>query len=60
MSLELLKRNLRVISGKVNMDRNAPPELLENYDDMTIITKKLIKKWSNKKRISKERFKTKS
>lgn len=49
---EALKRNLRVISGKVNMDRNAPPELLENYDDMTINTKKLIKKWSNKKRLS--------
>lgn len=47
-----LKRNMRVIAGKVLMDRNAPQALLDQsaqtgYDQ----SKALIKKWHNKKRL---------
>ncbi|MCP3923610.1 MAG: guanine deaminase [Desulfobacterales bacterium] len=48
---EALKRNMRVISGKVMMDRNAPSYLLDteksSYDD----SKELIKKWHKKERL---------
>jgi len=44
------KINMRNIAGKVLMDRNAPPELMDtpqkSYDD----TKALINKWHNKGR----------
>jgi guanine deaminase len=49
---EASKFNLRMISGKVLMDRNAPPALLDTaqsaYDD----SKALIKKWHGKGRLS--------
>lgn len=46
-------RNMRVIGGKVLMDRNAPPSLLDRsaqigYDQ----SKALISKWHNKGRLS--------
>lgn len=45
------KRNMRVIAGKVLMDRNAPQGLLDtaqtSYDD----SKALIKKWHNNNRL---------
>ncbi|WP_419914192.1 guanine deaminase [Hoeflea sp.] len=44
------KRNMRMIAGKVMMDRNAPPELLDTpqtgYDD----TKAVIDEWHGKGR----------
>jgi len=47
---EALNRNLRMIGGKVMMDRNAPPSVLDTpqsaYDD----TKHLIEKWHGKGR----------
>jgi guanine deaminase len=49
---ESLRRNMRMIGGKVLMDRNAPPAVLDTaqsgYDD----SKALIKKWHGRGRIS--------
>lgn len=49
---EAQKYNFRMISGKVLMDRNAPPELCDTaqtgYDD----SKALIEKWHGKGRLS--------
>lgn len=49
---EAQKFDMRMIAGKVLMDRNAPPELLDtaqsSYDD----SKKLIEKWHGKGRLS--------
>lgn len=49
---EASKFNLRMIAGKVLMDRNAPPALTDTaqsaYDD----SKALINKWHNKGRLS--------
>ncbi len=49
---EAEKLNLRMVAGKVLMDRNAPPALLDTaqrgYDE----SKTLIKKWHGKKRLS--------
>lgn len=49
---EASKFNMRMIAGKVLMNRNAPPELLDtaqsSYDD----SKALIKKWHGKGRLS--------
>lgn len=49
---ELQRRNMRFITGNIMMDRNSPDTLRlstqENYD----ISKKLIKKWHNKDRLS--------
>jgi guanine deaminase len=49
---EASKFNMRMIAGKVLMDRNAPPALLDTaqsgYDD----SKALIKKWHGKGRLS--------
>jgi guanine deaminase len=48
---EALKRNLRLISGKVMMDAHAPDDLMDtaqsSYDD----TKALIEKWHGKGRL---------
>ena len=47
---EALRRNMRMIGGKVLMDRNAPPAVLDTaqsgYDD----SKALIKKWHGRGR----------
>ena len=47
---EAKKRNMRVVGGKVCMDRNAPEGLLDNvkssYDD----SEKLINKWHKNER----------
>ena len=49
---EAEKLNLRMVAGKVLMDRNAPPALLDTaqrgYDE----SKSLIKKWHGKGRLS--------
>ncbi len=48
---EALKRDMRIIAGKVMMNRNAPDYLLDttqsSYDD----SKELIKKWHKKSRL---------
>jgi guanine deaminase len=48
---EALKRNMRMVAGKVMMDRNAPPALTDTpqsgYDD----TKALIGEWHGKGRV---------
>ncbi|KEQ13413.1 guanine deaminase [Endozoicomonas montiporae] len=45
------QRNMRMIAGKVMMDRNAPEELLDtpqsSYDD----SRRLLKKWHNRNRL---------
>lgn len=46
------KKNLRVIAGKVNMDRNAPSALLESEEDGIKNTELLIHKWHNRNRLS--------
>ncbi|MBN1469801.1 MAG: guanine deaminase [Fusobacteriaceae bacterium] len=46
------KYNLRMIAGKVNMDRNAPKLLLESKEDGIKNTKALIKKWHKKNRLN--------
>lgn len=49
--MEAEKRNLRMIAGKVMMDRNAPPGLLDTpqqgYDD----SKRLLEKWDGRGRL---------
>lgn len=46
-----LKRNMRVIAGKVLMDRNAPGELLDSAKTGYDQSKELIKKWHGKDRL---------
>ena len=46
------KRNLRMVAGKVMMDRNAPEGLCDNSDDSYLDSKELIEKWHNKGRLS--------
>ncbi len=45
------KRNLRMVAGKVMMDRNAPEELCDNSEDSYKDSKSLIEKWHNKGRL---------
>ncbi len=42
------KRGLRIIAGKVSMDRHAPASLLTKADAESEITERLIKKWHGK------------
>ncbi|MBD2177800.1 guanine deaminase [Pseudanabaena sp. FACHB-1998] len=42
---EAQRRNLRMIAGKVMMDRNAPDFLTDTADSSYIETKQLIEKW---------------
>tara|TARA_B100000470_G_scaffold36815_1_gene25944 strand:+ start:14152 stop:15465 length:1314 start_codon:yes stop_codon:yes gene_type:complete len=46
------KRNLRMVAGKVMMDRNAPEELCDNSEDSYLDSKELIQKWHNRARLS--------
>ena len=46
------KINMRLIAGKVMMDRHAPEKLLDTAKDSYIQSEKLIKKWHNKNRLS--------
>lgn len=45
------KRNMRMISGKVLMDRFAPDYLLDTPESGYLQSKELIKKWHNKGRL---------
>jgi guanine deaminase len=45
------KRNMRMISGKVLMDRNAPSELLDTPQSAYEDSKTLIEKWHHKGRL---------
>lgn len=47
-----LEKNMRVIAGKVHMDRHAPKDLLDSVDEGLLDAEKLIKKWHNKGRLS--------
>lgn len=49
---EAEKLNLRMVAGKVLMDRNAPPALLDTAQRAYDESKTLIKKWHGKKRLS--------
>ena len=49
---EASQRNMRIISGKTLMDRNAPKYLLDTPELAYSDSKKLIKKWHGKKRLS--------
>ena len=44
-------RKLRMISGKVMMDRNAPPELLDSSEASYADSKSLIESWHDKGRL---------
>jgi guanine deaminase len=46
------KRRLRMIAGKVMMDRNAPEGLCDSAQSSYIDSKSLIDKWHNKARLS--------
>lgn len=46
------KMNLRMIAGKVMMDRNAPPELLDTPASSDADCRELIEQWHNKQRLS--------
>ena len=46
------KRKLRMIAGKVMMDRNAPEGLCDSAHSSYIDSKSLIDKWHNKARLS--------
>jgi guanine deaminase len=48
---EALKRNMRLITGKVLMDRNAPNALLDNADTGYTQSKALIEQWQGKGRL---------
>ena len=48
---EAYRRNLRMISGKVMMDRNAPDFLLDTAESSYRESKQLIEKWHNKGRL---------
>jgi guanine deaminase len=45
------RRNLRMIAGKVMMDRNAPSFILDTAESSYQDTKKLIEKWHKKGRL---------
>ena len=45
------EKNLCLIAGKVLMDRNAPPELLDTPDSAYEQSKKLIERWHNVDRL---------
>lgn len=45
------KRNMRMIAGKVMMDRNAPEGLLDTPENARRDSEALIKKWHNKGRL---------
>ena len=45
-------RNLRMVAGKVMMDRNAPAELCDDVNSSYVDSKALIEKWHNKNRLS--------
>ncbi len=47
-----LEKNLRMISGKVMMDRNAPDYLLDTPESGFEQSLELIRKWHGKKRLS--------
>jgi guanine deaminase len=49
---QALQRNLRMISGKVMMDRNAPDFLTDTAETSYQESKRLIQKWHNKGRLS--------
>lgn len=44
--------NMRIIAGKVMMDQNAPPALLETPEQSELTTRNLIYRWHNHKRLS--------
>ncbi len=46
------QRNMRMIAGKVMMDRNAPAGLCDDIDSSYTDSKALIEKWHNKDRLS--------
>ena len=48
---EAHERNLRIICGKVMMDRNAPPALCDTAEQSYVDSKSLIRKWHNKNRL---------
>ena len=48
---EAQKRNLRMICGKVMMDRNAPDALLDTAETSYTESRELIEKWHNKGRL---------
>jgi guanine deaminase len=45
------KKNMRLITGKVMMDRNAPSELMDTAQSSYEQSEKLIKKWHEKDRL---------
>lgn len=45
------KKNMRLIAGKVMMDRNAPDELLDTAQSSYEESERLIKKWHEKDRL---------
>lgn len=47
-----LRRNLRMICGKVMMDRNAPSALCDTADSSVSESELLIKRWHEKERLS--------
>lgn len=49
---EALKRNVRMIAGKMMMDRNAPEEVLETPGQSRKACEQLIEKWHGKGRLS--------
>ena len=49
---EATKRNMRIISGKTNMDRGAPEELMEDTNNTYEETVELIEKYHKHQRIS--------
>lgn len=46
------QRNLRMIAGKVMMDRNAPDGLLDTPASAALDTRQLIERWHGQKRLS--------
>lgn len=46
------QRNMRMIAGKVLMDRNAPKYLLDTPESAYLDSKTLIQKWNNKGRLN--------
>ncbi|MDC0932899.1 guanine deaminase [Arcobacteraceae bacterium] len=45
------EKDMRIIAGKVMMDRNAPVELLDTYESSYIQSEELIQKWHEKDRL---------
>ena len=48
---EALARNMRVIAGKVMMDRNAPEYLLDTAESGVAETRRLVERWHAKARL---------